>query len=160
LPRKKKSATPENQKQATRFAPQFSIRYLQVNQLGAILSNQPIETNLALKYIALVSVPKQSERKILPAAHPSRNWLELHIQEPEQTSKKGGKGGSESKIHVGDVEILSQDKDRKDFDLMLDGVLYGPFVKIRITPATDANENVYSVPIMTFLPIETGHFLS
>jgi len=89
----------------------------------------------------LSSVPRRSD---LVKSYPTRHWLEMYLIEPEKKKTSVFKDGKT--YHVGYVEI-----DGTPFDLILDGMCYGKFGRIVITPIL-VNNVPLSFPLMTFLP--------
>jgi len=100
--------------------------------------------------IRICNVPKTTDQ--FTKAHPSRSCLE-YWAEPEKGKGKGGKT-----YHISTVDIDACEK-TTSFHILLDGILYGPLTKIRISPSRNIDDP-YSFKIMKYLPNDTtsGYF--
>eukprot|EP00029_Vermamoeba_vermiformis_P005153 TRINITY_DN1713_c0_g1_i1.p1 TRINITY_DN1713_c0_g1~~TRINITY_DN1713_c0_g1_i1.p1 ORF type:complete len:838 (+),score=124.72 TRINITY_DN1713_c0_g1_i1:87-2600(+) len=155
---------------ATRMPPALlCLKFLHVNAVGVPRMSRPTEPRM-YETISMSAVSWSPEEG--KDAHPSRTWLEMYIRESDAKEKKkkdrstkeksssknktedSKKGKSGRSYHVANVEIEPQDKTRT-FEIMLDGIIYGPFAKIKIVPAADnATDTIYSFPMMSYLPSE------
>jgi len=107
--------------------------------------------------ISIANIPQQGDRGVPP--NPSKPWLEMSLFEGDKKrkSKTPDKELAESplsSLHISTVDIESTASDKKSgqFHVLLDNVLYGPFVKIRISSCSD--DEVLGIPFMTFFPID------
>eukprot|EP01112_Ceratiomyxa_fruticulosa_P021366 TRINITY_DN7483_c2_g1_i1.p1 TRINITY_DN7483_c2_g1~~TRINITY_DN7483_c2_g1_i1.p1 ORF type:complete len:281 (-),score=58.06 TRINITY_DN7483_c2_g1_i1:174-980(-) len=134
-------------------APVLSMKYVQMNVLGVARPGQTVEHK---PYVSLViSNVGQSSDRIVP--NPTRPWLELYALDSDPKKKKSllkdeGQGHC---YHASVLEFETEDK-KKQFDVLLDGELYGPFYRIRISACTlpeDQNE-IQDLPVMTYLPLD------
>jgi len=146
----------------------LSLKFLQVNPLGVPRLTRTVEPKV-YEQVLLTNVPWSKDPGTVP--HPTHTWLELYLRESDirtKDSKKKDKEKAQKKdktaakigrsYHVCSLEVEPQDKSRT-FEILLDGIRYGPFAKIKITPVSDAaTETVYSLPIMTYFPPEDSDF--
>ena len=58
--------------------------------------------------------------------------------------------GSSLQHHAGIVEVSSIDP-QSGFSILIDGALYGPFQKIRISPCTDRANVPIALPVAGYL---------
>eukprot|EP01118_Nematostelium_gracile_P018609 TRINITY_DN8324_c0_g1_i1.p1 TRINITY_DN8324_c0_g1~~TRINITY_DN8324_c0_g1_i1.p1 ORF type:complete len:419 (+),score=77.21 TRINITY_DN8324_c0_g1_i1:47-1303(+) len=131
----------------------LSIRCTQVNVLGTPRPGLSLEPK---SYVSLLmaNIPLQGDRGI--PANPSKSWLEMTLIEVDKKKKnprleKDLAEGPCSTLHTSVVEIEVPDRKNGSFHILLDNVLYGPFVKVKISPC---NDEEITVPFMTFFPID------
>jgi len=143
------------QHKAFKFSPPtFSIKYSQMNIVGAVKQAAPIEPK-SYNSIIVSNVPSQADKGAVPP-NPTKPWLEMICAESDPKKRKAkGKDSDESLscYHLSQVELEADDK-KKNFHILLDNVLYGPFYKIRISPCNVTQEEILSIPFMTFFPLE------
>eukprot|EP01130_Rhizamoeba_saxonica_P010916 TRINITY_DN4504_c0_g1_i2.p1 TRINITY_DN4504_c0_g1~~TRINITY_DN4504_c0_g1_i2.p1 ORF type:complete len:817 (-),score=144.24 TRINITY_DN4504_c0_g1_i2:30-2423(-) len=132
-----------------KFIPvQLSVRFMSMSATGEQLQGRKPEKQF-YKSVCISNVPCYSDEGTL--SHPSRNWLEMHNQVDREKQKPRS-------YHVNNIEIEAGEKTR-NFDVLLDGKVYGPFSKIKIIQA-GIHDNNYSLPIMSYLPIELPNSLN
>jgi hypothetical protein len=145
-------------------APTFGIKYAQMNIMGAVKQAPPIEPR-SYQTIIISNTPFYGDKGISP--NPSKPWLEMYAVESDSVcshivnecwyiflqKKRKVKGDDASCYHISQADIECDDK-KKTFHVLLDGVLYGPFYRIRITPVNVNQDEIMTIPFMTFLPIE------
>ncbi|KAL6076097.1 1-phosphatidylinositol-3-kinase regulator [Balamuthia mandrillaris] len=132
--------------------PSLSLKFTQVN-LGGMARPGPTLEAKAYSLISLSSVPSSigGERGTPP--HPSQPWLELYALDSD-VKKRKTKVSEERVYHVAQIELEVTDKRREPVDLLLDDVLYGPFIRIKISRCVDLKEDdiAFTLPMMTFFP--------
>eukprot|EP01114_Cavostelium_apophysatum_P010369 TRINITY_DN2400_c0_g1_i3.p1 TRINITY_DN2400_c0_g1~~TRINITY_DN2400_c0_g1_i3.p1 ORF type:complete len:869 (+),score=260.87 TRINITY_DN2400_c0_g1_i3:249-2855(+) len=137
-------------------APPIGIKYTQMNVVGVPKTGTPIEPRYYCSII-LANVPLPSDRGVPP--NPTKQWLETSLMEIDK--KKKGKASDKDyenlpiiSLHTSVIDLEAEEKKKdKSFHILLDNVLYGPFVRVKVTPAM-SNEDNLSVPFMTFFPLE------
>lgn len=130
------------------FPINVSTKYVPVNPLGAA---RPAQTTDLRTYttITMTNVGNTADR-VHP--NPVRPWLEMCVVESETKKKKQ----REEALNVSTVEIETEDK-KKLIDVIIDGELYGPVYRVRISACTTSAESdseQLSFPIMTYFPID------
>eukprot|EP01122_Echinamoeba_exundans_P011311 TRINITY_DN4451_c1_g1_i1.p1 TRINITY_DN4451_c1_g1~~TRINITY_DN4451_c1_g1_i1.p1 ORF type:complete len:699 (+),score=129.24 TRINITY_DN4451_c1_g1_i1:113-2209(+) len=129
----------------------FQIKYLQMNPVSQAraIGQQDYRQ---YQQICMASVPVAGDRAMNVNADPTHPWLELLLVD---NSKKTGQRSDPKVYHVSQVELLSERVE--PFHLLLDGRVYGPFVKVKITGAMYPDKDkIYTMPIMTYLPVDLG----
>ena len=150
-------------------APFVSVGAVQVDAAG-VVADKVEETKKEVRYLAVQNIPRETD--CWAEADPTSACLELSILEERAYSeeftlqrkrKKGGKqrltyhaaqlNSLYTNLHVVRTFITaeSQSSDPAGFDILLDGVLYGPFGVIEVSPWILPGGAWPCLPIMTFL---------
>lgn len=145
----------------------LKIRAMQADMFG-VKTGVFEEATKNIYSLTVSNIPRESE--CTAPANPTQDWLELTFIEPESAKekstfldKKAGKNSKElqsdinavtaglySQMHVLSVTISNVDH-RKVFEMVVDGVMYGPYHSIVIEPYLLEENNFACMPIMTFL---------
>lgn len=130
--------------------PELCIKFTQMNCAGMARNTEPLDSR-PYQSLSVVNVPRSSDKGL--CACPTNSWLEMFTLE-ETKKKKSGKSENGQTHHVGYAEIRVEDR-KKSFDLLIDGELFGPVFKIRIS-ACKANESseIITFPVATYFPME------
>jgi len=125
-----------------------------MNLVGIPKQGAPIDARSYFS-IVIANISVSGDRGINP--NPTKPWLEASLIEVDKKKKiKVSEGDSLPlvSLHVSmiDIEVEEKKKD-KSFHILLDNVLYGPFSRIKITPAM-MNEDILTMPFMTYFPLD------
>mmetsp|Transcript_21886 Transcript_21886/g.30594 ORF Transcript_21886/g.30594 Transcript_21886/m.30594 type:complete len:867 (+) Transcript_21886:249-2849(+) len=137
-------------------APSLSIKYTQMNVLGVPKQGAPIDAK-PFHAIQIANIPQFGDRGIPP--NPTKPWLEMYTMETDQKKRKTKPSERELETnsvacyHVSVVDIEVEDKKKENFHVLIDNVLYGPFVRIRISNCSKTEDPV-TIPFMTFFPLD------
>lgn len=128
-------------------APTLSLKYIQMTPTNiARITGQ--QTEISYHTLTIASLPHPDDKENGLNANPTKPWLELMLVEDQGSKNKKKNIRDEPKcFHISQIEILGEEK----FEMLLDGVLYGPFKKVKITSAMQPDKDkIISLPIMTF----------
>jgi hypothetical protein len=130
------------------FPINITTRYVPVSPIGN--ARPPLSTDLrTYTTFTLTNVGNTADR-VHP--NPVRPWLEMCTLESDTKKKKG----REEAVNIAMVEVESEDK-KKLMDVIIDGELYGPVYRIRISACASSAESdapQLEFPVMTYLPID------
>jgi len=104
--------------------------------------------------LLLSNIPQKGDRCF--PADPTAPCLEMYAQhlkgfKPKESSKKNTLM-TDPRQHVGGVELVSG-TDTPVIHALIDGQLFGPYYKVRISPVEHGGARV-TFPIQTFFPVE------
>eukprot|EP01087_Luapelamoeba_hula_P015668 TRINITY_DN4701_c0_g1_i1.p1 TRINITY_DN4701_c0_g1~~TRINITY_DN4701_c0_g1_i1.p1 ORF type:complete len:949 (+),score=126.79 TRINITY_DN4701_c0_g1_i1:71-2848(+) len=137
-----------------KFAPlNLHVKFLQMNvqgvpRQGLTLEPKPYHT------LTVSNIPIQGDRCTPP--DPTKPWLEMYALEYDK--KRKTKVSDEHLYHVSQVEVEVKEKDRRrePFHILLDGVLYGPFDKVKIgmcMTSRDESAVCHNLTVMSYFPL-------
>lgn len=130
------------------------VRFTPVDMTGRA---GPVVEDDATAYQSLVvsSVPRNYDRCFPP--DPSQPWLEVFAQPARPVKAKSELKRNvlltDARQHVSMIEITAA-ADNQRFDIVVDGQLFGPYHRVRITPHVDDKTKKQVVfPVQTFFPV-------
>jgi len=134
--------------------PELRVKWTKVDLNGKV--QQTLEDDVCPYQTMLLSnIPQQGDECVPP--DPTQPWLEMHAATPKGFKPKEGSKKSilfsDSRQHVSSLE-LACGGDTPPFMIAVDGQLFGPFAKIRVTPLEKEGKRVV-FPIQVFFPPES-----
>lgn len=148
---------------------QLQLQMSQMDLLGNLCGiDESVVKNIY--NLSIGNVPRENDKGMAPV--PQAEWLELSFIEREAADQEANllKGIKSKKVkepqsnlniainslysnlHVASGKILALEN--MDFDIIIDGALYGPYRQIVIEPWLGGNSSQLVIPITTFLDSE------
>jgi len=127
-----------------------TTKSVQVNPVGVARSGQSTTELRSYTSISITNLGNVPPERVQP--NPSKPWFEFCVLEIDNKKRKGKEDISNASF----VEIETEDK-KKYIDILIDGELYGPVNKIRISACVVTEgeiEHQLEFPVMTYLPID------
>jgi len=132
--------------------PELRVKFSQVNMKGVVTGNCEDEA-ISYTSILLSNIPQRGDKVFPP--DPTNPWLEMHAQVQKGSKPKDPTKRStllaDAKQHTNYIEITSS-LETGSFQLLIDGQLFGPFYKIRISPIELGGKRVV-FPAAAFFPL-------
>jgi len=138
-----------------------SLKYTQMNPLGIPKQGVTIEAK-AYHLITIANTPLCTDR--IPP-NPTKPWLEMFTVECDMKKRKSKPTEKELEMsplgtyHCSVVDIENEDKKKGGLHILLDGVVYGPFIRVRISACNNSGGvgvtgDFVKFPVMTFFPLD------
>eukprot|EP01119_Soliformovum_irregulare_P008913 TRINITY_DN2200_c0_g1_i3.p1 TRINITY_DN2200_c0_g1~~TRINITY_DN2200_c0_g1_i3.p1 ORF type:complete len:847 (-),score=229.92 TRINITY_DN2200_c0_g1_i3:85-2625(-) len=154
IPANASLATIQNHKSFKWNPPNISIKFTQMNVVGVPRQGIPIDSRPYVSMVA-ANVPLAGDRGVPP--NPTRPWLEVTLIENDK--KKKSKPDKDldlapvTCLHVSMMDLEADDKKKGAFHILLDNVLYGPFIRVKLSTCL-RGEEIMTIPFMTFFPLD------
>lgn len=128
--------------------PALRLQYTRADLDGHVLGTS-LDDTLAFQHIVLSHVPQPQD--VCFPADPSSSSVEMFAFLNEASKAKAKSRVVRS--HVSHVEISSADPNQL-FYIIMDGLQFGPYYRITVSPLLAADGSISSLPISTFFPIK------
>eukprot|EP01113_Clastostelium_recurvatum_P023155 TRINITY_DN2767_c2_g1_i2.p1 TRINITY_DN2767_c2_g1~~TRINITY_DN2767_c2_g1_i2.p1 ORF type:complete len:942 (-),score=292.73 TRINITY_DN2767_c2_g1_i2:45-2669(-) len=130
--------------------PALSMKHIPMNVLGVA---RPAQTLDCRQYSSVVisNVGQTGDKMV---ANPTRPWVEVYTMDNDSKKKKAKDEGQGHSYHASLIEFETDDRKRQ-VDILVDGELYGPFHRIRVSACAvpDDPGEILELPIMSYLPL-------
>ena len=144
---------------SVRYKLEVSLSFTQVDLQGNEVTSSVMSPAQGFSSISVFNVPRSSDSGRL--CDPRSEWLDVSISDYESVykSRKKIKCFDDLAVcpmyHTNKLQIESLER-HHTFSILLDGEIYGPFYRVRITPCRlpHKREGTFKLPVMHHLPFK------